>query len=62
MDDLAGPGAPDSGEAVTTGEDAQLLSLKDGNTFLVADAWGDVSGAPTASSATTRAFSRVSGC
>ncbi len=59
MDDLAGSGVSDSGEAVTIGEDAQLLSLKDGDTFLVADAWGDVSGgADGLFSADTRILSR----
>jgi glycogen debranching enzyme len=44
MDDLAGPPEPDIEEAVQLGETGQLLSLKDGDTFLVADAWGDVLG------------------
>jgi len=42
MDDLAAPVALDSDEA--TGDIVQLLSIKDGDTFLVADPWGDVLG------------------
>ncbi|HXV01492.1 MAG TPA: glycogen debranching N-terminal domain-containing protein [Caulobacteraceae bacterium] len=44
MDDLAVPASLDPDEAVHGGEDIQRLSLKDGDTFLVADAWGDVGG------------------
>ncbi|MEO8811562.1 MAG: amylo-alpha-1,6-glucosidase [Caulobacteraceae bacterium] len=46
MDDISSPAAPTPDEAVLEGEvDAtQLLSIKDGDTFLVADAWGDVGG------------------
>ena len=42
MDDLAAPTSLDAEEAVR--EDSQRLSLKDGDMFLVADAWGDVGG------------------
>ncbi|MGI8841820.1 MAG: amylo-alpha-1,6-glucosidase [Caulobacteraceae bacterium] len=44
MDDLAGPAIPETDEAVQADELGQLLSIKDGDTFLVADAWGDVLG------------------
>ena len=44
MDDLAAPTSLDADEAVQGGEDSQRLSLKDGDTFLVADAWGDIGG------------------
>jgi len=43
MDDLAGP-ALEPDEVVAGGDLAELLSLKDGDTFLVADAWGDILG------------------
>jgi glycogen debranching enzyme len=43
MDDIAGAADLDSGEAVTTGPD-QSLSMKDGDTFLVFDPWGDLLG------------------
>src|SRR5665213_1779368 len=43
MDDLAaGDLEPD--EAVADGDLAQLLSIKDADTFIVADAWGDIRG------------------
>ncbi len=43
MDDLAaGDLEPD--EAVADGDLAQLLSIKDGDAFIVADAWGDIRG------------------
>ena len=44
MDDLAGATASDPEPAVQSGEAGQLISLKDGDTFLVADGWGDVRG------------------
>jgi glycogen debranching enzyme len=44
MDDLSGPDNPDSDEAANSSEDSRLLSLKDGDIFLVADSWGDVLG------------------
>ena len=44
MDDLAAPTSLDADDSVQSGEDSQRLSLKDGDTFLVADAWGDVGG------------------
>jgi len=59
MDDLAGPEASDFDEAVATDEESQLLSLKDGDTFLVADSWGDVrGGADGLFSGDTRILSR----
>ncbi len=42
MDDLAAPVALDSDESA--GDIVQLLSIKDADAFLVADAWGDVLG------------------
>ena len=44
MDDLAGDLATETQEAVQEGETNQLLSLKDGDIFMVADEWGDVWG------------------
>jgi glycogen debranching enzyme len=44
MDDLAGATVADPEPAVLSSEAAQLLSLKDGDSFLVADAWGDIRG------------------
>ncbi|HEY7851935.1 MAG TPA: glycogen debranching N-terminal domain-containing protein, partial [Caulobacteraceae bacterium] len=59
MDDLAAPPSLDSDESLQGGEDSQRLSLKDGDTFLVADAWGDVgSGADGLFSCDTRLLSR----
>ena len=59
MDDLAGPAATETDEAISQGETAQLLSLKDGDTFLVADTWGDVlGGADGLFSRDTRILSR----
>jgi glycogen debranching enzyme len=42
MDDLAGPEHLDADEAVLADDLARLHSIKDGETFLVADEWGDV--------------------
>src|SRR5665213_3504227 len=42
MDDLAGPALSEPDEAVVADDLGQLLSIKDGDTFLVADSWGDV--------------------
>src|SRR5665213_4236683 len=43
MDDLAAGGLePD--DVVADGDLAELLSIKDGDTFIVADAWGDIRG------------------
>ena len=44
MDDLAATGELEPEEAVAEGDLAELLSLKEGTTFMVADAWGDVRG------------------
>jgi len=50
MDDLSGPVEVDPpnelepDEAASTGELAQLLSIKEGDTFMVADPWGDIHG------------------
>ncbi len=44
MDDLAATGELEPEEAVAEGDLAELLSLKDGSTFVVADAWGDIRG------------------
>src|SRR5215469_3890151 len=44
MDDLAAPQALDTDEASRGDEDLHRVSLKDGDTFLVSDAWGDVHG------------------
>ena len=59
MDDLAAPVALDSD---STAEDlVQLLSIKDGDTFLVADSWGDVlGGVDGLFSEDTRILSRLS--
>jgi len=45
MDDLAGTSVLEPDEVVSADDLGQLLSIKDGDTFLVADAWGDVLGA-----------------
>src|SRR5438477_9963052 len=44
MDDLAGPVALEPDESVVTSDLAHLLSLKDGDAFLVADSQGDILG------------------
>ncbi len=44
MDDLAGLAVLEPDEAVQADELGQLLSIKDGDAFLVADAWGDILG------------------
>ena len=44
MDDLAATGDLEPEEAVAEGDLAELLSLKEGTTFVVADAWGDIRG------------------
>ncbi|HEY1449268.1 MAG TPA: glycogen debranching N-terminal domain-containing protein [Caulobacteraceae bacterium] len=44
MDDLAATQTLDSDEATHGEEDANSISLKDGDTFLVSDTWGDVRG------------------
>ena len=44
MDDLAAPQVVDSDEATSGDEDIHTVSLKDGDTFLVSDTWGDVRG------------------
>jgi glycogen debranching enzyme len=44
MDDLAAPQVVDSDEATRGDEDIHTVSLKDGDTFLVSDTWGDVRG------------------
>ena len=44
MDDLAGPVALEPDEAILATVPPRLLSLKDGDTFLVADGHGDISG------------------
>jgi glycogen debranching enzyme len=44
MDDLAGPVALEPDESIVAGDLAHLLSLKDGDAFLVADAQGDILG------------------
>ncbi len=44
MDDLAATGDLEPEEAVAEGDLAELLSLKEGASFVVADAWGDIRG------------------
>lgn len=44
MDDLAATGELEPEEAVAEGDLAELLSLKEGSTFIVADPWGDIRG------------------
>ena len=44
MDDIAATGELEPEEAVAEGDLAELLSLKEGSTFVVADAWGDIRG------------------
>src|SRR5471032_2033589 len=44
MDDLAGPALSEPDEVVPADDLGQLLSIKDGDTFLVADPWGDILG------------------
>ncbi|HEY5072831.1 MAG TPA: glycogen debranching N-terminal domain-containing protein [Caulobacteraceae bacterium] len=44
MDDLAGPPAPEPDETAATGDLDQLLAMKNGDSFLVADPWGDIRG------------------
>ncbi|MEP6966673.1 MAG: glycogen debranching N-terminal domain-containing protein [Pseudomonadota bacterium] len=44
MDDLAGPIDLEPDETVLTGDLGELLSIKDADSFLVADAWGDIRG------------------
>ena len=44
MDDLAVTGDLEPDDAVAEGDLAELLSLKEATTFIVADAWGDVRG------------------
>jgi glycogen debranching enzyme len=44
MDDLAATQTLDTDEASRGDEDLHRVSLKDGDTFLVSDAWGDVHG------------------
>ena len=44
MDDPGATGDLEPEEAVAEGDLAELLSLKEGATFIVADAWGDVRG------------------
>ncbi len=59
MDDLAGPALSEADEAVSADDLGQPLSIKDGDTFLVADAWGDVlGGADGLFSNDTRVLSR----
>ncbi len=45
MDDLAAPQAVDSDEAARGEDEIHYISLKDGDTFLVSDTWGDLRGA-----------------
>jgi glycogen debranching enzyme len=59
MDDLSGPALSEGDEAVPADDLGQLLSIKEGDTFLVADAWGDVlGGADGLFSDDTRVLSR----
>ncbi|MDQ2763125.1 MAG: amylo-alpha-1,6-glucosidase [Pseudomonadota bacterium] len=59
MDDLAGAAVSETGEAMLPDELGQLLAIKDGDTFLIADAWGDVlGGADGLFSNDTRVLSR----
>src|ERR1700739_1420298 len=44
MDDIGLNAESEVGDSGATTETGQLLSLKDGDSFLVADAWGDVRG------------------
>jgi len=44
MDDLVAPEAPETVEVADGDQDVQRISLKDGDCFLVCDAWGDVRG------------------
>src|ERR1700758_1122577 len=44
MDDIGLNAESEVGDSGVTTETGQLLSLKDGDSFLVADAWGDVRG------------------
>src|SRR5450432_2363492 len=59
MDDLAGPALSEFDEAGPADDLGQLLSIKEGDTFLVADAWGDaLGGADGLVSDNTRILSR----
>lgn len=62
MDDIAAAVEGEAGSGGAAADIGRLISLKDSDTFLVADAWGDVAGAPTACSAATRASCRASCC
>ena len=64
MDDLtpAPAGTIEQGETTEPRTPSNLFALKDKDTFLVADAFGDVLGAPTACSTTTPACCRACDC
>jgi glycogen debranching enzyme len=44
MDDLAGPSPLEPDETATSGDLGHVLAMKNGDTFLVADPWGDILG------------------